>query len=582
MSDKLTSKKLSPEYKDEIHKRVIQYFYEGKTKEEIKESFVNSEKNIELDFEVISTIHHLEKIQAGYQSIGQSDSELYEQALLTSAQALFADVLKIELDKENYKVISETIDKKNSLRFFIKQPDKIYYEEALKFNEVARELLEKAVIKIFEEKKPYVSGQRLSSLSEKYERSLKSIRTNGFLNAVIDIYGRKTDVINSYIEWNATPECLPCLDGVIDFSEKVIKRREPIEGEYFRNPFLFTVDDIRLSSENCKLFEETLSQMFPDPETRLTALFCFSQMIANKGFKTFQIWYSKFGNNGKNTLTDFFIWLLSKRAVMLKPAVIMRNGDKSERRFGTIGLQNSTAGIIDESAEMEELAINYIKNLTSLSEVQAENKGEKMVSFKQTWVLILLTNELPRFFPANDTAFLNRLLTLPFSAVYYPDETKRQEYLKMGVKPENLHQEKDKAKLLEDLKSEGAGIIKLLIKTYVELRDVYNNKVPESLECKAAKKDYVDDNDTMEQFYNDNFLESENGFVSSEDYKAIYLDYFGHYPKGGYLKKFIERYKLRKGLKSVSDDVTGFYKTMRVIYGLRKKTHEDVEKVSFK
>jgi len=310
--------------------------------------------------------------------------------------------------------------------------------------------------------------------------------------------------------------------------------------------------------------------MFPDPDSRQTALYCFSQMIANKGFKTFQIWYSKFGNNGKNTLTDFFIWLLAKRAVMLKPAVIMRNGDKSERRFGTIELKNSTAGIIDESAEAEELAINYIKNLTSLSEVQAENKGEKMVSFRQTWVLILLTNELPRFFPANDAAFLNRLLTLPFSAVYYPDEEKKEEYIRMGVLPENLHQEKDKAKLLEDLKKEGAGIIKLLIKVYVDLRDRCNNKIPESKECKEAKKMYIEDNDTMDQFFHDNFEKSEKSWITTENFKQTYLDYFGSFSKSAFLKKFIDRYKLKKGVKNIQDDL-GNLKTTRILIGIGKR-----------
>jgi phage/plasmid-associated DNA primase len=387
---------------------------------------------------------------------------------------------------------------------------------------------------------------------------------------VIEIYGRTSGVINAYIDWNATPECLPCLDGVIDFSTDSIIKREPRIDEYFKSPFQFTVEEIKIA-ENIDLFNETLNQMFPDPDTKLTALYCFSQMIANKGWKTFQIWYSKFGNNGKNTLTDFFIWLLAKRAVMLKPAVIMRNGDKSERRFGTIELKNSTAGIIDESAEMEELAINYIKNLTSLSEVQAENKGEKMVSFRQTWVLILLTNELPRFFPANDTAFLNRLLTLPFSAVYYPDDEKKQEYIRMGVLPENLYQEKEKARLLDDLKKEGAGIIKMLIKIYVDLRDNHNNKIPESTECREAKKLYVEDNDIMDQFYRDNFDKVDGGVVSNESFKNLYHDYFGNFTKSSFIKRFIERYKLQKGIKSLPDEY-GNMKTQRVIIGIQKRS----------
>jgi len=231
---------------------VIKYYYQGLTKEEIQNSFNISD--IEFRLEVSQILYHLEKIDGGIKADIINEKQLYEDALCSQAQALFSDILKIEFEKSGYKVISETIDKKNSLRFYLKFPEKIYYEEALTLQEISRALLEKAMENIFNEKKEYAAGQKMLKLVENYTKSLKSIRTNSFINNVIEIYGRMEGVINSFIDWNSTPECLPCLDGVIDFSGENIIRREPEEKEYFKNPFQFTVDDIKNGNDDLKLF----------------------------------------------------------------------------------------------------------------------------------------------------------------------------------------------------------------------------------------------------------------------------------------------------------------------------------------
>ena len=149
-------------------------------------------------------------------------------------------------------------------------------------------------------------------------------------------------------------------------------------------------------------------------------------MIGNKGTKYFSVWYGPYGNNGKNFLVDLIINVIGDRAKILKGAIILRNGDKSERRFGEIELRGKTAGFFDEVGGSFDT--HQIKRLQSLGIIRGENKGEKSVEFPQTWMLSALANTLPDFYPATDYPFLDRLLILPFNSVFYISQENKEKY----------------------------------------------------------------------------------------------------------------------------------------------------------
>jgi phage/plasmid-associated DNA primase len=494
-----------------------------------------------------------------------SYDDIYLNAILNIDQKLLAEILNIELKKQGYKVISEIIDHRNHIRFYIQFPEKCYFEEALSFVHIAYEIL-KPVLKT-ERKRiiETISGNLVIAVSENYGKLMKRFGNMGFINSIIDAFGRLPEIIHDSIPWNTTPECLPCLDGLIDFSTEKIFRRVPNDDEFFKNPIKYNVDQIN-DAEDPKGFFTILNQMFSDTGTRQTAIECLSQMMANKGAKTIQIWFSRHGNNGKNTIIGIMRQIFGKeRIAVVKPALIMADSDKSERRFASGELEGATAGIIDESTEMEALDISKVKSLTSLDDIATEKKGMRQKNIMQTWVLVLLSNELPRFYPPDDAAFLNRLICLPFSAVYYSNENEKQNRISSGVNPDNLYIERNKLDIMHECEIESPGILKMLILSYLHMKTENNGKVEESAECKEAKSVYLFSNDKMRQFFEDCFVLSDENFISNQDFKAVYLDYFDEFMKGSFKKKFIDRYKL----KSSSRWEDG--KTVRGIIGLRKK-----------
>ncbi|HEY0089942.1 MAG TPA: hypothetical protein VGB37_13920, partial [Candidatus Lokiarchaeia archaeon] len=169
-----------------------------------------------------------------------------------------------------------------------------------------------------------------------------------------------------------------------------------------------------------------------------------------------------------------------------------------------------------------------------------------------------------------------RLITLPFSAVFYATEQIKNDYIKRGVLEENLYPEENKQKLLDKLKLEGSGVIRLLIQYYINLKNNQNEKIPLSEECLALKNKYVYDNDLMDQFFNEYFEITNDSlnFVKNEQIKAIYFEHFQEFPKYSYYKKLAERYKLNQGVKKLPTE-NNFYKITRGIFGVKRKNYQE-------
>ncbi len=429
-----------------------------------------------------------------------------------------ADVLQLHL--KDY--LFEPYDRRGNGDFYFKKPGECYYQKVQNPKATAREVLEKSINRSFGCLKQNISSKDVKEVYSQMGNALKKCRTRDFLNGVLALYAE--GVILDPIPRNETPEALPCLDKVIDFSEKTPSIRDPNPGEYFFDPIPYKAEEILSAKETLK-YDHFLEQLFPDPETLVTARYCLSLAISNKGSKYFTIWYGPLGNNAKNTIMDLIIKVLGDRAVSLKGALILRNADKSERRFGEIELRGKTVGFFDEVGGHFNIA--QIKRLTSLSYIRGENKGEKSVQFLQTWSLNALCNKLPTFYPADDLAFLSRLLVLPFESVFYASAEDKEKYSNRGVTAENLHPARDKNELMAELGEEKAGIIRYLIYDFIDLRESYNGKILESHTCKALKEKYRHDNDLIERFFDDSLTHSEDEFVSSQKLLELYQGFSG-------------------------------------------------------
>ena len=464
------------------------------------------------------------------------------------------------------RIVFDKTNKGGQGDFFIKKKNASYWEPCESLRDKSRKVLERLAARELSaySKKAGLSKEEREAINSNYGKAIQKIRTADFLSSSILLFAEKAIVPK--ISWNLTPGCLPTLDKVLDFSGKTIIARDAHEGEFFRNPVPCTAQEI-IDAQKSERFDAFMKNLFYDPDTRETALQCLSLCLSGVPSKTAQIWHNSGGDGGKNSLFDLLGFLVPGRIVMIKSSVITAKGDQSERRFGEAECEGRGGIFFDELSN--EIDINQIKKLTGLSEITAERKGRDPFTFRQTWALAMLCNRLPKFRPAEDSAFISRLLVLPFSSVFYANEDIKALKIKTGVPEEKLKPAEDKTKLIESLLMERPGIVKGLIEAWIRCRDNHGGIPYKSKECREAAERYRIENDEVERFFDECFTRSDPGlYVSYDDIKTLWMDFSGrsHFDGMRWLvKEMCEKHSfLEKGN-------TG---GIRVIKGMEKKTDQ--------
>jgi hypothetical protein len=446
---------------------------------------------------------------------------LEEEFLKAPSHGLAADLLFNHF-------VGETIFERFSLRpgdggeFYRRARGACYYDPFPKIREHSRAILEQAIDEALKRLEEKTEKKELVELFVSAGRAKQRTRTQDFLNGSLALLSDKVSVDPS-VPWNATGEAIPTLDQVIDFSGDLPVARPARENEYFRYPAPCSAAAI-LEGGASPAFDAYLKTLFPDAETSAAALGCMGVCISSKATKTFQVWVNPDGDGGKNTLFDLLRQLLPERIVMAKNALITYRGDSSERRFGEIVMKGKSGVFFDEIGG--DLDIHQIKRFTGLSEIRSEAKGRDSVGFQQTWALVAMSNVTPTFFPANDAAFLSRLIVLPFSSVFYVDEEDRLRRLHQGVPEERLQLAREKDQLIAGLLLERPQILHGLILAWLECRK-RGGRPPNSKECAREKEAFRKASDRAEQYYDEFLIRDPAGRVAYAEIKKTWGEFFG-------------------------------------------------------
>ncbi len=176
-------------------------------------------------------------------------------------------------------------------------------------------------------------------------KALARCRTTDFLAKSVRLFAERVTRVD--LPWNSTAECLPLLDGILDYTGAKAYLRHARPDEFFRDPLPYHGADVFNSGVPDRWLAE-LEAVYPDPEDRQMARQCLSLAVRNAPTKTFQVWFSREGHGGKNTIVDCLSAVLPGRIRPIAGSVILRGGDASERRFGAGELEGATMAVFDE------------------------------------------------------------------------------------------------------------------------------------------------------------------------------------------------------------------------------------------
>ena len=387
----------------------------------------------------------------------------------------------------------------------------------------ASQILDETAIHVLDSISGNLKGPALQAAYVRAGTARRRAQTKDFINSVLSFFAETAQVKNLGKLWNATPETLPTLTAVLDYSGEELIVRPPRDGEYFRDPLPVNAEEV-LAADVAPAFELALLDYFPDGEVKRTATECLALAVANKGSRVFQLWTGEAGANGKNTLLDILRIVLPGRVGTISGATITRGPDGGAKRFGAGELEGKLFAAIDEVTGSFD--VSEIKRFTGASTISIERKGLNPYEITQRWALAALTNKLPSFSPATDSAFLQRLIIIPFDTVFYFNDMQKDEYLKLGIAESRLKPARDKEKLLNHIEDERPAIIKFLIDAYVQMRRSGGRpyECGRSLQLKQA---YQNSNDIIAQFFIEFFERKDTGRVEYARLLELWKEYTG-------------------------------------------------------
>ena len=419
--------------------------------------------------------------------------------------------------------IFEPFDERGGGRYYRRQVDNVYFEQVLDMELVANSTLEAALNRAFDRKQAESDPTRIKDVYSLMGKALQKVRTRDFIAGVLHFY-RKMIIVQG-IEWNQTPETLVFLDSICDFSGSNLISRVPFESEHFKDPLPFKISDI-LNAKEPEKYNQFNKEIFPDPETWKTARFCRAGALSGLGKKSLVVCHNFFGNGAKNTDADIVRQTVGEdMAVFPSGSLITIKGDSGEKRFDVYRLKGSRFAFFDEVSGTFD--VSAIKRFLSLSYIRGELKGQDSVTFLQTWVFYVLTNELLRFYPVDDSAFLNRLIVLVYETVFFESEQQKDQLLSRGAGPEHLFPARDKKEILAQMELERAGILRQMMLDAIILREKYGGKIPESKKCQAAKELYRTTNDVVERFITDSLKIDHFGSITNKRLVELYIEFAG-------------------------------------------------------
>jgi phage/plasmid-associated DNA primase len=319
----------------------------------------------------------------------------------------------------------------------------------------------------------------------------------------------------------AIRETLTLSDGVMDFSGSEIIYRKSKRAELRRDFLPYRMADVKKVRPD--KFFEFMKGNFKNADTLETLMYYLSLVPSrNTQFKYGGIFIGK-RHTGKTTTVELLRQVLEsatkgkKSMIENIPSDILvtqgrRRNSGNEATPYIAELEGKGAGVASETEKGGLLNNALFKQLTGGDTLIARGLYQAPRSFTPTAQIIICTNHSPRF-DAQDSATVDRLVIIPFMVEHSKSdkETKSQN------------------RIINGLRNEYPGIVRVLAEYYLRLRVEFDGAIPFSAECMNYKNNYVDEQRTdLDKFFNDNI---ETGLPTSsyekvEDLYRRFLEYY--------------------------------------------------------
>lgn len=347
---------------------------------------------------------------------------------------------------------------------------------------------------------------------------------------------------------NRSEYLLPTNDGKVLNMETLISTDRTIDNKFsFEcNAKFIPYNEV---DENFKKVDEYFNSLFcNNQDTKQVVLNIFKSVFTGKVLRYIYFCIGS-GRNGKSLLFKILNKIFGGFMDIISENVIVeQKGNKSALNTEVEKLDKCRLGYVTELKETDKMNEKVIKQITGGDDIDLRTLQTKNQSMKPTCNLFVLTNEMPSF-NAEAQSVLDRLITIPFKAIFEINTTFETEMLELSD----------------------------YIFTYIMVNGKITDNIIQTLEMKEESKIHIKSNTdtTLEEFLNDNLIDCEN----DNDNKPLLLNdiriAFENYCLINKLKNPLTQKKFTTKMKSLKLVIKESNSKTR-LYGKRFK--EDSEK----
>ena len=377
-----------------------------------------------------------------------------------------------------------------------------------------------------------------------------------------------------------TMETLTFTNGVIDFSNGLMNTRPGRPEEYRKSYIELTTEEVMTAKEP-EAFRAMLKDIFPDEDTRKTALQAISLSVSGTGkYRKFQIWNGA-GKNGKSFLMKAMQKVLGSRAITYNTNLLLQKRGADDANAVTPGLAKFQGALVafgSETEEQKKISQGLVKNLTGDESMTARALYKDEATFETTFQVVLSTNYLPSF-SAYDEAFIDRLLIIPFNTSFYGNEAQKKEF--ETRRRQHIVPAQDGNTLMKAIMEERAGIIRRLIRTYLDV----GMEITVSKECNKWLSVYIEDNNDLGRFMETYCAFGDiDSFAVTKDIVEFFNEENNSHVTSRWLNKRLKQLhpELKSGRKRVDGSVQrGFFGMEFNQAGLALEGEEEITSLEF-
>ncbi|MHB9295990.1 hypothetical protein PilKf_01744 [Pillotina sp. SPG140] len=363
-------------------------------------------------------------------------------------------------------------------------------------------------------------------------------------------------------------ESITLQDGVIRFGNGKLIPGKADPKEYRRSVLPYTVEQV-MNASKPEGFMKFMKSNFPNEDTLKTVMYYFSLIPSRNTELQKGAFFTGKTGCGKSTTISLLFKLFKGSATFLAPTFLTPKTRAFSKGYRATperaNLEGKLLTIVTDTPPKSYLNIALWKKITDGDVITARHMSEKTHEFRPVTQIIITCNDLPRYSKDKDDPVGRRTLLIPFKVKHLEEDstTRTQDAI------------------LEELRPEFPGIIKLLLNYYVELMTIYKGKLPISKECSASKEVYQEDQrNPIDLFIEKCIVFEEKSVIPVSTVRQAYLNYFDlkENDKEARSSTAITRYlnKYYKGKIEVKPNWLPEIRELKQCYiGMRLKTEQD-------